>query len=44
MYNFSLNCWTLTKITAKDVETFVSKGYIAAKEAQEITAKPQQAQ
>ena len=44
MYNFILNCWKLQKITETDVQTFVQKGFITAKQAKEITAELQQAQ
>lgn len=44
MYHFILNCWKLHKVTQDDVQIFVEKGYITAKQAKEILAAPQQAQ
>ena len=44
MYNFILNCWKLGKVTEDDVQIFVTKGFITAEQAKEITAAPQQAQ
>lgn len=41
MYGFILNMWVMSRITATQVQAFVSKGYITQAEADMIIATPQ---
>jgi len=41
MYGFILNMWIMGRITATQVQTYVTKGYITQEEANMILATPQ---
>lgn len=41
MYSFILNMWIMKRITATQVQTYVTKGFITQEEADMILATPQ---
>lgn len=41
MYGFVLNMWVMRRITAEQVQMYVTKGYITQEEANMILATPQ---
>lgn len=41
MYGFILNMWIMGRITATQVQAYVTKGYITQEEANMILATPQ---
>lgn len=41
MYQFVLNLWIMSRLTAEQVQAFVARGYITHAEADMILATPQ---